>query len=396
MRTILGRSTTETLACVVFLFILIPTVSGADRHLGSSFIPTQNETIWETLDHDYIVDDVTPWDIAFLNETHGWVLSQNQTSFVHGIILNTVDGGNSWQLQYSNATQRFAKIAIIDNDTIWVSGSDGLFFTKDCGQTWNMTVVEGSSTAFYGIFFLNQTHGWTGDSDNLYKTTDGGQIWLPVSSWIPDDRAREIHFVTHLEGWVIGFYGLYHTDDGGDTWEEQFEFGGWSMSFVSDTEAWAVADSWLAHMTDGETWVEQPIPQLTPVSTASPYFTDVLFLDSENGWLAGSENEMIYTPNGGRDWYSQDFPRDTRVMAIDFFNVTHGWATGWGGYIYRTTKGNTLGSRLWAGLADPVFLTIVGAIAAVVLITSGICIRQRRRKSAYRLPDLASKSPTFK
>ncbi len=397
MKNTIGRSTTKFLTCVVLLFILTPTVSGVvflDTTITDlSYIPAQNEPIWEILDHDYLVDDVIPWDIAFVNQTHGWVLSQNQTSFVHGIILNTENGGESWQLQYSNASQRFAEIAIIDTDTLWVTGSDGLFYTENCGQTWNMIVVEGSSTAFYGIYFLNETHGWTGDGDSFYKTNDGGLTWQSIPSWISDDRARKIHFITHLEGWVIGFYGIYHTEDGGETWEEQFEYGGWAMSFVSDTEAWAVADTWLAHMIDGETWVEQGIPRSSPFSVVTPYFSDILFLDSVHGWLVGSEPEVIYTPNGGRDWYTQDFPHDNRVMAVDFINITHGWAVGHGGYIYRTTQGNSLGTRLWIGMTDPIFLSIVGVFAAVVVIVSGIFIHRRRRKTGYRLPDLVSESP---
>ena len=398
MKKLFGMSTPKLLAWVALLFILTPTASGVvlgTTLTGSSFIPAQSEAIWEVLDHDYVVGGVIPWDIAFVNETHGWVLSQNQTSFAHGIILNTVNGGDSWQLQYSNASQSFARITIIDTDTLWVTGTDGLFYTEDCGQTWNMIMVEGSSTAFYDIFFLNETYGWTGDSEDMYKTTDGGQTWQSVQSWISHDKAIEIYFITDLEGWAIGFYGLYHTVDGGDTWEEQFEYGGWTISFVSDSEAWAVADGWLAHMTDGETWVEQPIPRSSPFSLKTPYFTDILFLDADNGWFVGTETEVAYTPNGGRDWYSQDFPHDTRVTAVDFINVTHGWAAGSGGYIYRTTQGNNLGTRLWTGMTDPIVLSIVGAFAAVVLIISGFFIRRRRRKAAHRLPDLVSESPSI-
>ena len=368
--------------------VLLATSSGS-----TTFIAAQNEFIWEVLEHDFLVDDVIPWDIAFANSTHGWVLSQNQTSFVHGIILNTVNGGDSWQLQYSNASQRFAEITILDSNTLWVTGSDGLFYTGNCGQTWNMVEVEGSSTAFYGIFFLNETYGWTSDGNNMYKTVDGGQTWHSVLSWISDDKARKIHFITDLEGWAIGFYGLYHTEDGGDTWEEQEGTGGWAMSFVSDTEAWAVADNQITHMTDGTTWVEQAIPRSSPFTSNTPYFSDIFFLDADNGWLMGSEPEVAYTPNGGKDWYLQGFPHDNRLMAVDFINLTHGWAVGRGGYIYRTTQGNNSGLRLWTGMSDPIFLTMVGAFSAVALIISGIYIRRRKRETAYRLPDLVSKSP---
>lgn len=400
MKELFGASSPKLLALILLLIILTPSSSGivilGIAYTGSVFIPAQSEAVWELQDHEYIVDNIIPWDIAFINATHGWVLSQNQTSFVHGIILNTVDGGDSWQLQYSNASQRFARIVAIDTDTLWVTGSDGLFHSEDCGQTWSLTIIDGSSTAFYDVFFLNKTHGWTGDSENMYRTTDGGQTWLSVQSWISNDRARRIHFISGLEGWAIGFYGLYHTADGGDSWEKQFDYGGWAMSFVSNSEAWAVADSWLAHMTDGNTWVEQAIPRPSPFSSITPYFSDVLFLDADNGWIVGGINNnahVVYTPNGGLDWYSQNIPHDTRLTAVDFINVTHGWAVGNGGYIYHTTKGNSIGTRLWMGLTDPIFISIAGVLAGLVVMFSGILIRRRKKKPTYCLPDMVPESP---
>lgn len=361
----------------IVLVILI-TYSGPAMAL---FFPAQNETNWEILEHEYLRPQVIPWDIAFVNATHGWVLSQNETSITNGIILHTENGGDYWYLQYYNASQRFNQIAIIDYETLWVSGVGGLFYTDNCGQNWTMKTIGSSDSFFYGVHFLNRTHGWTGSTDNMYKTIDGGLIWQPALSWITGDRARMIHFTTGLNGWAIGFFGIYHSSDGGDTWEQQFEKGGWTLSFVSDTEAWAVADDWLAQMIDGETWVEQPIPRPAfNLPQSIPYFSDILFLDANNGWIIGDETEVAYTPNGGLDWYSQEFPGDNRLTSIDFINLTHGWAVGWGGYIYRTTQGNSLGKRLWTGMTDPLFLSIVAVVAVVVTVTVGGIIKLRRRK----------------
>ncbi len=400
-RRLFGRSTTCLVASVSLLFILTQSGSGvviiASVTSGLSFISAQNEATWEVLSHNYINSDAFPRDVAFLNASHGWVLSQNESFTSHGIILHTKDGGDSWQLQQYGASQLYRRIFIVDNETLWVTGSGGLSYTEDGGQTWNTTII-GSHEFFYGVHFINRTHGWTASNDNMYRTAEGGQSWQIVESWtFDDDWARDIHFVTPLEGWVIGFFGIYHTENGGDSWEKVFDKGGWSLSFVSETEAWAVADNLLTHMTDGETWVEQSLPRtsLFPLQNA-PYFSDILFLDSNHGWIVGDETKVAYTPNGGLDWYSQEFPNDNRVTAIDFINITHGWAVGSGGSIYRTTQGNSLGTRLWTGMTAPIFLSIVGVFAAVVVIVSGLFIRRRRRESAYRSLDLVSESPSIK
>ncbi|MBY8997277.1 MAG: hypothetical protein KGD60_06060 [Candidatus Thorarchaeota archaeon] len=384
MKNLCGRSTTRLLAYVTLLFILTPSISGAvflgNEINGSPFIPAQNETIWEILNHDYLSDNIDPSDVEFVNATHGWVLSQSELGTRQGMILHTNDSGDSWHQQLYNTSQSFTQIAVIDSETLWVTAIGGLYYTETGGRIWNVTNIGDPNDFFYGIQFINRTHGWTSSHTSMYKTTDGGQNWESVESWtFDDDWGRGIHFITPLEGWVIGFLGIYHTENGGATWVKEVTHGGGGMSFVSETEAWVISDDWLAHMTDGETWVEKPLPRTSLLPSKLPYFSDILFLDTNNGWIVGDESEVAYTPNGGINWYSQSFPHDNRVLAVDFINVTHGWATGWGGYIYRTTKGNSLGTPLWSGLTDSLVLWVVSAVV-VVAISSTLVVRRRKQK----------------
>lgn len=386
MKRYFHRSPIRLLALVVLLFILTPTVSGAallgNGINGSFFIPAQSETIWEILDHDYLSDGIRQRDVEFVDATHGWVLSQNKSGSRHGMVLHTNDSGDSWHQQLFNESQRFEQIAVIDSETLWVTCIGGLYHTENSGLIWNKTSVGDSDEFFYGIHFFNRTHGWTASHMNMYKTIDGGQNWEPVDSWtFDDDWGRMIHFVNELEGWVLGFLGIYHTVDGGDTWVKEVNRGGWTMSFVSETEAWVIADNWLAQMTDGETWIEKPLPRTSLLPSRPPYFSDIMFLDVNNGWIVGDETEVAYTPNGGRDWFSQSFPHDNRVSAVDFINVTHGWAVGRDGYIYRTTKGNSLGISLWTGLFDSGIIWVVSAsVVVMIAICSTLVIRKRKQR----------------
>lgn len=373
------------MVCFAFFLILTPTASGIVM-LGTMFNdfffnPTQSETTWETLNQDYVSNDIEPRDIKFVNATHGWVLSQRESGILHGIILHTNDSGDSWYQQYYNESQRFAQIAAIDSETLWVTAIGGVFHTENGGSIWNKTKIGDANDFFYAIYFFNRTHGWTTSREIMYKTTDSGQSWEAVDSWtFDDDWGLMIHFVSPLEGWIIGFFGIYHTGDDGATWKKVVDRGGWAMSFVSSTEAWAIADDWLAHMTNGQTWIEKPLPRTSLLPARPPYFTDILFLDENNGWIVGDETEVAYTPNGGKDWFSQSFPHDNRVLRIDFINVTFGWAVGWNGYIYRTTRGNSLGTPLLAGLIDTLLPWIVGALAAIVIVISSVAVVRRRRQ----------------
>jgi photosystem II stability/assembly factor-like uncharacterized protein len=326
-------------------------------------------------------DETELRDVFFLNATHGWVVGQNETGLGGGIILRTTDGGDSWQLQFYNRSQKFRTIDIVDHHTIWVTCRGGLVQSNDSGQSWSFVSVIDGQAGLGCVRFFNRTHGWTSTMGDVYKTEDGGLTWHNVTSWQFNDVLRSMHFVSSTNFWAIGFYGIYHTDDGGTIWEAKYPRGGWAISFVSDNEGWAVADDLLLHMTDGETWVEQAMPRktLSPLVEA-PYYTDILFKDQNHGWIVGMEIPIAFTPNRGINWYAQQVPEevDSRMMAVDFVNLTHGWAVGTGGYILRTMNGDGLGTLLLLEYSVSSYLII---IVAVVVICCVVIIFLRRRKA---------------
>jgi len=371
-------------AGLILLFLIVHselvtpwhTVSVNPKH----FLPAQSEDVWTIINDDYVGNDIFPYDIVFVNATHGWILSQTESGLNNGIILHTRDGGNTWSSSLQNTSDRYRKIAVIDTDTICVTCREGLYYTNNSGDTWNLISIAESDddSSFYGIYFLNRTYGWISSYAHMYKTIDGGKNWQMLESW-DFECATTIRFVTAQEGWAAAFTGIYHTTDGGATWEKRYNEWVWTLSLISKTEAWAVGDDWIAKMSDGKTWITQPSPRDSPVPPPiAPYYTDIFFIDSMHGWLAGTETEVAYTPDGGHNWYSQSFPGSNRVMSFYFINATHGWAVEWGGCIYRTTRGNSLGTRLWMGLSDPI---IIAAISVpVVLIISLIGLVKIRKK----------------
>lgn len=383
----------NALGIVLILLILVYSTNSFPANMllmkKQAFESNSETTTWQILDHSFFHQDTTFRDISFINSTHGWAVGQNKTGLGGGIILNTKDCGDSWQLQFYESSHLFRSIDIIDDQTIWITGTGGLVYSTDGGSTWNESMVTSNQAGLGGVKFVNKTHGWTSTMNDVYKTTNGGQTWNNITSWTFNDTLRMIHFISPTEAWAIGIFGIYHTEDACETWEESFSHGGWSLSFVSDTEAWAVADNWLAKMIDGETWVLQPKPRNSPFPPPlAPYFTDIYFLDSENGWIAGDETEIAYTPNGGRDWYSQDFPVDTRITSIDFINLTYGWVAGFGGYLLRTTNGNSLGSRLWMGMSDPLILSSIIIPPALIIVIGVIFIVRRMKRRTIDSTDL--------
>ncbi|MHA1638335.1 MAG: YCF48-related protein [Candidatus Thorarchaeota archaeon] len=364
--------------------------------LSEPFIePLQvSETTWHLLECDF--PDAVFVDVSFLNSTHGWIAGRATSEYgSNAIVLHTEDGGNTWELQSNQSSQRISIMDVVDNKTIWINGLGSLFYTLDGGNTWNESVVVGGDRGMSTVKFINKTLGWTSNNGLLYQTVDGGESWEPVSGFTFDDSPRMIQALTHLDIWAIGFTGIYHSTDGGMIWEKVSEVGGWALSFVSEAIGWAVADDRFAHTIDGHTWHELSIPGrslFTDLRFGIPYLSDVQFIDENNGWIVSTEIPVMYTPDGGTNWYEQSVPSEVndRIRAVDFINQTHGWAVGWDGIIMRTRTGNDLGNQLWTGMTDPMFLFIV--IVSAIAVTGVLVIYWFRKKRITHETKLRSPS----
>jgi photosystem II stability/assembly factor-like uncharacterized protein len=346
---------------------------------------TSTGAVWECTQFNPESSDLKLRDVKFINSTHGWIVGEDRSRIYGGVVLNTVDGGASWSMQLNNTAPYHEQICIVEGHIIWITGRSSLYYSLDWGVTWNESVVISESAGMSFVEFVNETHGWTASMGTLYKTTNAGLSWQEVTGWnFSGDMPREIHFISNTTAWAIGFFGIYYSSDGCDTWTQMHDYGGWAFSFVDSEEAWAVGDGMLAHMSDGRSWENTALPRRSPFSYSPPYFTDVLFLDESNGWIVGgvtSDPHVLYTPNGGRDWYTQSTSKEiiARLMAVDFINETHGWAVGYDGLILRTTHGKDLGTRLWLGPTDPIFLAYVSAIVGVSAVLAILVVRHFRR-----------------
>ena len=136
-----------------------------------------------------------------------------------------------WIVQYQDTTSLFIGISIVDEQTVWVSGTGGRYGrTTDGGQTWEIQTVPGTdSLQFRDVKAFDADSAFllsigSGDQSRIYRTGDGGRTWdLSFQNDNPNaffdcidfwDRDRGFAFSDSHEGEFI----LIRTLDGGATW----------------------------------------------------------------------------------------------------------------------------------------------------------------------------------
>ncbi len=260
--------------------------------------------------------------VRFVDPQNGWALTIDRN------ILRTTDGGKSWTVQrkagkvqmklignrrnpVSEQPEQLEQLYFIDANRGWAWGGGlkneyaevpGIFLTTiDGGQHWNQIQYPFSQN-IYNAFFLNAQNGWINTADGeLYRTTDGGLNWTAIQSKPkrPDFTFDSIFFVDENEGWTVGASAgrLAKTTDGGTSWRR--------MGDIKDE--FKMKAIW--------------------------------FLDKNEGWAVGENGDILYTPDGGKNWRTYKSPMDKTLRHIVFVNKDVGYAAGLGGAVIRYRVG---------------------------------------------------------
>ncbi len=318
------------------------------------------------------------------------------------IFLLMIENSSSqqyWLSVPSPTTKDFYRCHLLDTIYGWAAGDLGIIVnTSNGGQNWNIQNT-GIDYMIDDIFFINKRLGWAIANDFLFsgttilRTFNGGINW--TNSRFPDTTKvfNTVYFLDSATGFLTGYTGqILKTTNGGSNWIEchvdtaycsiLYLFPKWDMTFMNATTGfacggqidiqgivWRTTDAglnWFTYCIAPEPLLEiKSINQNKVVATGGDPDYGVSFVKSYDAGLTWSYQETglfgmgrslafrtpseLWIPgfflqkfalnldsgNAGSSWLEISPPVMVNLNAAQFVTPTYGWAFGGGGTILK-------------------------------------------------------------
>lgn len=163
------------------------TVYGCGAYFTPAFVikSTDSGNTWQYIDMSSYANALV--EVVFLNENTGFVSGRNDNG---GIILQTTNGGTSWNELYNTNTpgEYVWKMQVLESNTDVIFGAvssvhpnnGSLIKTTNAGLTWSS--FDAPETDIQAVGFINENKGWMGGhTTGFYETNNGGLSWTNLN-----------------------------------------------------------------------------------------------------------------------------------------------------------------------------------------------------------------------
>ncbi len=264
-------------------------------------------------------------DMDFVSKNEGWAVGRD------GLIKHTSSGGQVWVTQTSPLTGTLTSVCFADKNNGWIVSSSNwgeIVHTTDGGNNWT-TQTNPSQKPLHDVFFIDKNNGWAvGLEAAVIRTSNAGNLWTSIDVNASQAyRFTSVYFVDILNGWIAGIYGsILRTTDSGATWEEVESGISESINdifFIDKKNGWAVGDQGtILHSTDGGvTWNKQAS------GAATNFITSVCFIDKQKGWACGEGGTILYTIHGGSNVVNTIYVDDDNNSGVEDGTIDHPFNT---------------------------------------------------------------------
>jgi photosystem II stability/assembly factor-like uncharacterized protein len=148
----------------------------------------------------------------------------------------------------------------------------------------------------------------------------------------------DVVFPDGIHGWATGFDNVtseavvLRSADGGAHWQ-MTKSASWYAYMTSAVAALDPAHAWLVGSEgyDGSLIIKTTTgggPWSWQYGHTPEYFSAVDFVNSHDGWIAGTNGTLLRTTNGGRAWAKLGHYSNTDLWSVDFATAQQGWLVG--------------------------------------------------------------------
>ena len=286
-----------------------------------------------------------------------------------------------WQTIPVPSTAGLRGLSVVDNNTVWASGTNGTVIrTTDGGKTWSvLPVPQTEKLDFRGIHAFDASTAVIMSSGpaeqgqaRVYRTTDAGKHWtLVLEEKTAGAFFDAIAFWDAQHGILMGdpvggHFMVFTTNDAGAIWqrvppeklppaldkEGAFAASNSCLTIQGDANAWfatgGAAVARVFRSTDrGQTWQVAETP-LHPANASTGIFS-LAFRDAEHGIAVGGDYarpadspapNILITADGGKSWQAaaSSDPPGLYFSGVAFLSAT-AWAVGSNGTNSMTPDG---------------------------------------------------------
>jgi photosystem II stability/assembly factor-like uncharacterized protein len=282
---------------------------------------------WQTIPSP---TSVNLYDVQF-NGQMGWIVGGwigKHTGSSYCVVLQTLDGGNQWQLLSTEGLPRLTGLQLQGSRLIcWGDYSpqfgSSIFESLDGGLSWRsaLTGITHASAAAVS------SEGRVLAVDRLGRAAiTGGAVHAITAAEIPVKSVGS----TRL-GWIAaGDQGQLMLSSDGRTWSNASlpisdnvqRLCCWNSIAQYQDHLWVVGSpgSVVLHSADGgSSWSAFPTGQTLPLNR-------ICFIDPNRGWAVGAQGTLLATRDGGKTWYPQR-KQPSRVSLLGL--VSHSGAIPW-------------------------------------------------------------------
>ncbi|HEY9116154.1 MAG TPA: YCF48-related protein [Bacteroidales bacterium] len=271
----------------------------------------------------------------------GYACGMQYTNDSPGVIIKTVDGGETWStiLPVSGEISGLETICFTSTNTGYAAGWDGYFIkTTDGGTTWTEETVGSDIWYYSNIVFWDEDNGVV-----AANTNSGGTV-------------------------------VYITDDAGTTWTTVSGFSQILMriTYASENVLFATGNAGqiLKSVDGGLNW--------SSVYQASGITFGVSFANANFGVVGGEDGKIFSTTNGGASWNADFSTGYHNFYATAAFSGDSAFMGGTDADLYRTLDAGQSWAMNYNGTASSTLYKVVATPNRTMLVCGSQGVMYRR------------------